>query len=93
MSHSGTEAQKGHYITEAYHVGLNKWLRCDDSSVKVTDVNHVLKGGETNMIPYLLFYRRYDTIAREGEQFGQRNNTNNHDIGNAFATHNRYSRN
>ena len=88
VSHSGTEAQKGHYITEVYHVGLNKWLRCDDSNVKVTDLNQVLKGGETNLVPYLLFYRRYDTIARENEQFVPKSNDANN-----FVTQNRYSRN
>ena len=90
MSHSGTEAQKGHYITEVFHVGLNKWLRCDDSNVKVTDLNHVLKGGEANLVPYLLFYRRYDTISREGEQ---RNNGEFSNSYNAVATQNRYARN
>lgn len=60
--HSGPEAVKGHYITDVYHLGLNQWLRCDDSSIKVISINKVLSGGEGNLVPYLLFYRRYDTL-------------------------------
>ena len=62
--HSGPEAVKGHYITDVYHLGLNQWLRCDDSTIKVISINKVLSGnsGEGNLVPYLLFYRRHDTL-------------------------------
>ena len=62
--HSGAEAMKGHYVTDVYHLGLNHWLRCDDASIKVISLSQVLTTGESsgNMLPYLLFYRRQDTL-------------------------------
>lgn len=32
--HDGKEATKGHYVTDAFHVGYSSWLRYDDASVK-----------------------------------------------------------
>jgi len=32
--HDGKEASKGHYLTDAFHVGYSSWLRYDDASVK-----------------------------------------------------------
>jgi ubiquitin carboxyl-terminal hydrolase 10 len=59
--HVGKEALKGHYITDAFHVGYNSWLRYDDASVKSVQEENVLKPQGTR-VPYLLFYRRCDTI-------------------------------
>lgn len=60
--HEGKEATKGHYVTDAYHVGYLSWLHYDDASVKPIPEECVLKPGGTR-VPYLLFYRRNDTIA------------------------------
>lgn len=59
--HDGKEASKGHYITDAFHVGYSSWLRYDDASVKAIQEEQVLKPQGTR-VPYLLFYRRCDTI-------------------------------
>ncbi|KAJ8965673.1 hypothetical protein NQ314_003955 [Rhamnusium bicolor] len=59
--HDGKEASKGHYVTDAFHVGYSSWLRYDDASVKPVQEEHVLKPQGTR-VPYLLFYRRSDTI-------------------------------
>ncbi|XP_074028333.1 ubiquitin carboxyl-terminal hydrolase 10-B-like [Leptinotarsa decemlineata] len=32
--HEGKNANIGHYVTDAFHVGYNCWIRYDDSSVK-----------------------------------------------------------
>ncbi|CAG2169716.1 unnamed protein product, partial [Oppiella nova] len=59
--HDGSEAIKGHYVTDVYHIGSNQWLRCDDQSVKVIPTLKVLNT-DTSRTPYLLFYRRHDTL-------------------------------
>ncbi|XP_044270841.1 ubiquitin carboxyl-terminal hydrolase 10 [Tribolium madens] len=59
--HDGKEATKGHYITDAFHVGYSSWIRYDDASVKSVQEDYVLKPQGTR-VPYLLFYRRSDTI-------------------------------
>ncbi|KAF5292896.1 hypothetical protein FQR65_LT11148 [Abscondita terminalis] len=61
--HEGKEATKGHYITDAYHVGYASWLRYDDSSVKAIPEDHVLNPLGTR-VPYLLFYRRSDSLSK-----------------------------
>lgn len=55
--HDGKEASKGHYLTDAYHVGYGSWLRYDDAAVKAVAEEHVLKP-HGSRVPYLLFYRR-----------------------------------
>ena len=62
--HDGKEASKGHYITDVYHVGYSSWLRYDDSLVKPIPEDHVLKPHGTR-VPYLLFYRRNDSIRNK----------------------------
>lgn len=62
--HDGKEATKGHYLTDAYHVGYASWLRFDDSSVKTVQEEQVLKPHGTR-VPYLLFYRRCDTVRNK----------------------------
>jgi ubiquitin C-terminal hydrolase len=59
--HDGKEASRGHYVTDAFHVGYSSWLRYDDASVKSVQEENVLKPQGTR-VPYLLFYRRCDTI-------------------------------
>ncbi|CAG9761546.1 unnamed protein product [Ceutorhynchus assimilis] len=59
--HEGKEATKGHYVTDAFHVGYSSWLRYDDASVKPVLEEDVLNPQGTR-VPYLLFYRRSDTI-------------------------------
>ncbi|XP_046397539.1 ubiquitin carboxyl-terminal hydrolase 10 isoform X2 [Ischnura elegans] len=61
--HDGNEATKGHYITDAYHQGLGGWIRYDDSSVRGVSEAAVLKP-KAPRVPYLLYYRRADTIGR-----------------------------
>lgn len=62
--HDGKEASKGHYITDAFHVGYNSWLRYDDAQVKVVQEETVLKPTGSR-VPYLLFYRRSDTFRNK----------------------------
>lgn len=59
--HDGKDATKGHYITDVYHSGYQSWLRYDDSSVKRVPERHVLHPNAPR-VPYLLYYRRLDTI-------------------------------
>lgn len=61
VCHDGKEISKGHYITDAYHVGYASWLRYDDASVKSISEEQVLKPQGTR-VPYLLFYRRSDSV-------------------------------
>ncbi|KAK0182381.1 hypothetical protein PV327_000527 [Microctonus hyperodae] len=60
--HDGKEATKGHYVTDAFHVGYGAWVRYDDSSVKGIAENEVLNP-TIPRVPYLLYYRRCDTIG------------------------------
>lgn len=65
--HDGKEATKGHYITDAFHVGYGGWVRYDDSSVRGVSESQVLRPRAPRM-PYLLYYRRCDTIGNQGAQ-------------------------
>jgi len=60
--HNGTEATKGHYVTDIYHTGLATWIRCDDSILKAMNESMVL-AHSANSVPYILFYRRGDTMT------------------------------
>ncbi|XP_017767311.1 PREDICTED: ubiquitin carboxyl-terminal hydrolase 10-like [Eufriesea mexicana] len=60
--HDGKEATKGHYVTDAFHVGYGGWVRYDDSSLKGVSESNVLKPTPPR-VPYLLYYRRCDTIG------------------------------
>lgn len=81
--HDGKEASKGHYITDVYHTGYGCWLRYDDSSVKSVSENHVLLP-RTPRVPYLLYYRRCDTIPQQtnNNNNGGNNNNNSSSSGN-----------
>ncbi|CRL04463.1 CLUMA_CG017546, isoform A [Clunio marinus] len=73
--HDGKEASKGHYITDVFHVGYSSWIRYDDSTVKAVPEANVLNP-KSPRVPYLLYYRRYDTIGANREQ--RDHNCNNH---------------
>ncbi|XP_033231396.1 ubiquitin carboxyl-terminal hydrolase 10-B isoform X2 [Belonocnema kinseyi] len=60
--HDGKEATKGHYVTDAFHVGYGGWVRYDDSSLKGISEGNVLHP-QLPRVPYLLYYRRCDTIG------------------------------
>jgi len=60
--HDGKEATKGHYFTDAFHVGYGSWVRYDDSTVKSVPESNVLRPTSPR-VPYLLYYRRCDTIG------------------------------
>ena len=60
--HNGTEATKGHYVTDIYHTGLSTWLRCDDSILK-TQTESMVLAHSASSVPYILFYRRGDTMV------------------------------
>lgn len=63
--HDGADAYKGHYLSDVYHLGLNQWVRCDDATLKVISINKIVSDNQcnSNMKPYMLFYRRQDTIS------------------------------
>jgi len=60
--HNGREATKGHYVADVYHTGYASWLHCDDSIVKPTAEQLVVQPSQ-NSVPYILFYRRGDTMV------------------------------
>lgn len=62
--HDGKEASKGHYITDVFHVGYGGWVRYDDSVVKAVQESSVLHP-RVPRVPYLLYYRRCDTIGSQ----------------------------
>ncbi|XP_076370532.1 ubiquitin carboxyl-terminal hydrolase 10-A-like [Tachypleus tridentatus] len=59
--HEGKEAVKGHYLTDVYHAGSGGWLRCDDRTITPITETQLLCYSPPR-VPYLLFYRRLDTI-------------------------------
>lgn len=63
--HDGKEATRGHYFTDVYHTGYGSWLRYNDSSVKPVSEYNVL-APRPPQVPYLLWYRRCDTIPQQG---------------------------
>lgn len=60
--HDGKDANKGHYVCNAYHPGYHCWLHYDDACVKPI-VSGELQRFSAPRVPYLLFYRRVDTFA------------------------------
>lgn len=72
--HDGKEASKGHYITDVFHVGYSSWIRYDDSTVKAVPESNVLRP-KSPRVPYLLYYRRTDTIGTNRERD---HNSNSH---------------
>ena len=49
-------------MTDIFHSGYSTWLHCDDSSVQTTAELSVLTPAASST-PYLLFYRRGDTMV------------------------------
>jgi len=62
VCHNGREATKGHYVTDVFHPGYSAWLHCDDGIVQPTAEELVLSPSASST-PYILFYRRCDTMA------------------------------
>ncbi|XP_050526483.1 ubiquitin carboxyl-terminal hydrolase 10 [Daktulosphaira vitifoliae] len=60
--HDGKEATKGHYFADVFYVALGRWLRFDDATVRFVTDKEVYQPKPPCM-PYLLYYRRNDTIA------------------------------
>ena len=60
--HNGKEARFGHYVTDVYHAGGLGWVRCDDNLIKSVREDMVL-AHSNNSMPYILFYRRADTMG------------------------------
>ncbi|KAL7635657.1 UNVERIFIED_CONTAM: hypothetical protein RMT77_013474 [Armadillidium vulgare] len=67
VNHEGKEANKGHYVADVFHNGYNCWLRYDDSNVKSIPETTVLRH-DPPKVPYLLFYRRSDTLSPPSSQ-------------------------
>ena len=65
--HDGKEASKGHYITDVYNVAYQTWIRYDDSMVRPVREHQVLHP-KAPRVPYLLYYRRCDTISGHQDQ-------------------------
>jgi ubiquitin carboxyl-terminal hydrolase 10 len=61
--HDGKEASKGHYIADAYNSNLGIWVRYDDSQVRVVP-EHVVLHPKSPSVPYILYYRRSDTMGQ-----------------------------
>ena len=79
--HDGNESVKGHYVTDLFHIGSSHWLRCDDINVKTISVQQLLNP-QAPRVPYLLFYRRCDTLrssnsSQQHQQRGSNTITNN----------------
>lgn len=85
--HDGKEASKGHYITDVYHVGYNNWIRYDDSVVKPVAEHSVLRP-RSPRVPYLLYYRRSDTIGNN--PYNNNSNNNNNNSNNNSSHHNNH---
>ncbi|CAG0888269.1 unnamed protein product [Darwinula stevensoni] len=62
VCHDGKESSKGHYISEVFHPGYQGWLRYDDSLVHAISESELLHH-KSPCVPYLLMYRRVDTIG------------------------------
>lgn len=91
--HEGKEATKGHYITDVYHTGYSSWLRYNDSSVKPVNENEVLNP-KTPRVPYLLYYRRCDTMPQRSNSTNGRNaNSTSNAGGNHGGNHGGRDRN
>ncbi|XP_046837545.1 ubiquitin carboxyl-terminal hydrolase 10 isoform X1 [Vespa crabro] len=68
--HVGKETTKGHYVTDAFHVGYGGWVRYDDNSLQGISENDVLNPAPPS-VPYLLYYRRCDTIGNNQSNAGR----------------------
>jgi len=85
--HNGSEATKGHYVTDIYHTGLSTWLRCDDSILKTQTESMVLAHSATS-VPYILFYRRGDTMVGASSQNEKERSGNKNSSANSSSTSN-----
>ena len=69
--HDGNESVKGHYLTDIFHIGSSNWLRCDDNNIKTITTQQLLNP-QAPRVPYLLFYRRCDTLRGSNSNQPQR---------------------
>lgn len=76
--HEGKEAVKGHYLTDVYHIGSSQWIRCDDSNLKAVPSPRIDNPEHSSRTPYLLFYRRLNTLKPP-----QSNNNSNNNVSNS----------
>jgi len=66
--HDGEDAHKGHYIADTFHPsggslwGQFGWIRYDDTAVKGIPESQL--NAQPPRVPYLLYYRRVDTLSQ-----------------------------
>lgn len=63
--HHGEKAEGGHYTVDIFHGG--QWVHVDDTKITPVNNDHVLNFVPPR-VPYLLFYRRWDTTASDSQQ-------------------------
>jgi len=63
--HHGEKAEGGHYTVDIFHGG--QWVHVDDTKITPVNNDHVLNFLPPR-VPYLLFYRRWDTTASDSQQ-------------------------
>jgi len=62
VHHAGATATGGHYVTDAFHSGVNCWVRYDDSNISTVPSQNVFEFAAPRM-PYLLYYQRADLLS------------------------------
>lgn len=70
--HSGNKTTGGHYHTDLFHLGVRHWVRFDDNSVSQIEEKHVLDVKHP-CVPYLLYYKRMDTLSSSNAASGANN--------------------
>uniref|UniRef100_A0A170XY09 Ubiquitin carboxyl-terminal hydrolase 10 isoform x1 n=1 Tax=Triatoma infestans TaxID=30076 RepID=A0A170XY09_TRIIF len=87
--HDGKEATKGHYLSDVFHVGTSGWIRYDDAVVRSVPESQVLNPPFPR-VPYLLYYRRQDTIGQQSGQQQHHLNTQQTMAGQVSAANNQH---
>lgn len=67
--HLGNKTSGGHYHTDLFHIGVRNWVRFDDNSVAQIEERQVLDF-KYPCVPYLLYYKRVDTITSAASNSG-----------------------
>ena len=65
--HVGEDLETGHYFCSTMNGAVNEWLCMDDSTITVEKSNPRDACRDTNESPYVLFYRRMDTVSSHYE--------------------------
>lgn len=60
--HHGEKAEGGHYTAAIFHGG--GWVLIDDTRITALNDNE-LNGFDPPRVPYLLFYRRCDSLQQQ----------------------------